>query len=96
MPEKKEIFADGLESITVLEGLFRLDFFSLQSVVNVQASKDKEDKIITREENLRLILPVKGFVETLERMLKAAKELQIAESPESKDDSKNTTKIKKK
>ena len=82
MPEKKEIFSDGLEAISILDGLFRLDFYSLQSVVNVQTEKDKEEKLIFREENLRLILPAKGFIEALERMLEVAQDFSKEETPD--------------
>ena len=76
MTDNQEIFADGLKEIHFLGGLLRLDFFSLDNPVLVQREEGKQEQMFTHNERLRLVLPIPGFLETLDQMLHIRDELQ--------------------
>ncbi len=89
--ERKHVYADGLDQITFLEGLVRLDFFC--------AGEEAENGEISREHVGRLLLPPNGFLSVYEAMGQLIARMEQAGlvernepgAPASGSDSENTT-----
>ena len=60
MPDKKEIFADGIGQIHFAGGMVRFDFVTLQP--------ETEGKAPVPQSNIRIITPPQGFLSTFNSM----------------------------